>query len=193
MTHLGAAIALTLASAVQLAACSPRVTTLDQDKTLSSLSVEDRRQFCEDQFRYMSSRVPADDLKKINCAAAAGAIGAGDGSDTARARAACEQAYRACLSVPAAELQSSCETFPTDAQDCAAKVGEASRCTEAQTDALAKQVSSADDVCRDVGRPTQREQDRSQDQGTATQDCVRVQALCPKLFGEPTMSSPTRR
>jgi hypothetical protein len=187
MHHLGAALALALASAIQLAACSPRVTSLDENKTLSSLSVDDRRQFCEDQFKYMSSRVPKEDVRKINCAATAGAIGTGDGSDTARARSACQAAYQACLSVPAVEPQSSCETFPTDAQDCAAKVGEATKCVEAQADALAKQASSADDACRDVGRTVGREQ--SKEDSTVTQDCARVQQLCPKLFSEPTMGT----
>jgi len=185
MHHLGAAIALALASAVQLAACSSRVTTLDPDKTLSSLSVEERRQYCEDQFQYLSSRVPGSALQKIHCANTAGAIGTGDGSDTARARSACQQAYQACLSVPAQEPQSSCETFPAEAQDCPARVGEATKCTEAQADALAKQASRADDVCKDVGRQAQREQAQGQDRSAAIQDCARVQLLCPKLFSEP--------
>jgi len=190
MHHIGAIVALTLMSAVQLAACSSRVTTLDPDKQLSSLSTEDRQQYCEDQFQYLSTRVPKEDARKIKCATAATAVTIGGEADTEAARAACQQAYQACMSIPAPEPQSACDTFPAKAESCAATVGEATKCAEARADALAKVAIRSDDTCNNVFRTTSSDQHKDKADPAKTQACARVQLMCPKLFDESVSPAP---
>jgi hypothetical protein len=182
MRHIVAALAVGFASVVQLAACSHKVSTLDEEKTLGSLTMEERRQYCEDRERYMDTRVDQGDLQKIRCANAAGGLLAG-GPDTARERASCKQVYRVCMNTPTAEKQSMCDGFATDAERCAATVGEANECARAQADELAGLASRADGACDRGPRSSM----KGRDEGMATrmQTCARVQLLCPKLFEEP--------
>jgi hypothetical protein len=194
MRYFGAALALTLVSAIELAACSSRVTSLESEKTFSSLSADERRKFCEDQFQYTSGRVDKEDLKRIKCADAARAVVSGDGAVTERERPACQKVYEACMSVPAQEAQSSCETFAADAEGCAATVGDASKCAEAKADELEELASRADAACRELGRPQASAQKKAKVvEASKTQACTRVQQLCPKLFGEQPTSSTFRR
>jgi hypothetical protein len=184
MRNVGAALAMAFVSAVQLSACShpARVTSLEPNRTLSSLTTEERRQFCEDRFHYAISRVSNENRKKINCSVAAGAVGSGGKSNTDRARAACQQVYQICMSVPAPEPQSPCDAFPRSADDCTATVGEASECAEAQADTLEKLASRAEDTCKNP--------DRSEESGPdepAKVACANLQLLCPKLVDEPTL------
>src|SRR5690242_16392896 len=145
MRYFGAVLAITLGSAVGLAACSSRVTSLDSEKTFAGLTADERRQYCEDQSQYMSSRVDQEEMKKIKCADAARAVVSGGGAGgavTEKARPACQQVYEACMSVPAQEEpQSSCETFASDVEGCAATVGDATKCAEVRADELAERAS----------------------------------------------------
>lgn len=186
MRNVGAALATAFVSAVQLSACThpARVTSLEPSKTLSSLTTEERRQFCEDRFHYAISRISKEDRKKINCSVAAGAVGSGGKSETGKARAACQQVYQICMSVPAPEPQSSCDAFPRSAGDCTATVGEASECAEAQADALEKLASEADATCKNPVRAQERGPDQPAKMPMA---CTRLQLLCPKLVDEPVL------
>ncbi len=184
MHKVGAALVVTLASAAQLAGCSSSakgITSLPSEKTLSSLTSQERRQFCEDRFHYLSSRVSADDRKKIDCAVAAEKVQGVDGSSPDKAQAACEQVYETCVGVPAKEPSSACDDFPKGAADCAATVGDVNTCAEAQADALEKLAGDADSACKSTASP-------SKDPTSQTpKDCVRVQRMCPKLFDEPAL------
>jgi hypothetical protein len=185
MRNVGVVLAVTLVSGIQVAACSSSsspasVTSIGSDKTFAGLTTDERRQYCEDQLKYMSSRVSREDRRKIDCATAAGTAGSGGGSDGGKSQAACQQVYQACLSVPGAAPKSSCDTFPEDADGCVATVGEASACAAAQADALEALASQADDTCKNLGQATGGDGEVSK-----TPDaCVRVQLLCPKLFTE---------
>jgi hypothetical protein len=183
----GVVLAVALVAAVQLSACSSsssRFTSLDPGKTFTSLSAGERQQFCEDRFQYMSSRVSADDRKKIACSRAAGAA-AGTGasgtgaSDAAAGKASCQQVYQACMNVPSPELESSCDTFAKSAAGCVATVDEATQCAQAQADALEKLVSTADDTCKDLGKTAKKSAPVK-----SPEACNRVSTLCPKLFDE---------
>jgi hypothetical protein len=177
MRKVGVVLAVALVSAVQLSACSSsppsRFTSLDPDKTFSSLTADERHQFCEDRSQYMGSRVSTDDRKKIGCAGTAGK-GAG--------QTACERAYQACLNAPAPEPQSSCDGFAKDAQGCVATVDEATQCAQAQADALEKLASAADDTCKDLGKTSKKAEPVK-----APAACAKVERLCPKLFDEPAL------
>jgi hypothetical protein len=184
MRYVGAALAVTFVSGIQLSACSsssgPPVTSLASDKTFADLTKEERRQYCEDEQTYMSSRVSKDDRRKIDCSSVASAAGGG-GAAGDKARAACQTAYRACVAVPAAEPQSSCDPFVANADGCSATVGEASACAAARADAEETLASKADDTCKSLGQTS----GNGHAQETKTPDaCVRIQALCPKLFVE---------
>lgn len=185
MHRVGAALAVASASTILFAACTSAkgITSLPADKKLSSLTPEERRQFCEDRFHYMSTRVSREDRKKIECSLAAGSVGRSSGTDLAKARSACQQMYKACTSVLDTTTQSSCETFPRDAEDCTATVGEADDCAEAQADALETVARKADDTCNELGKAPRKEEQPAKVQST----CGRVQRLCPKLFEEPSL------
>jgi hypothetical protein len=199
MRHIVAGLAVTLASALGIAACSSPVTAIESDRMLSRLSAEERRQYCEDEAQYLRARVPAGDLKKISCASAAAVIVRT--AEKGRARVACRQVYQACLSSPLPEPQRSCETFSANAASCAATVGEATRCAEERADALEKLASDADDTCDGAGQGTviDRGQGNRSDRGqatdrgqvvdTKTEACNRVELLCPSVFGAPSSSS----
>lgn len=184
MRHIAAALAVSLASALQLAACSRQVTQLDADKPLAGLTMEERRQYCEDRFQYINARVDKGDLQKIRCSVAAGGLVAG-GPDGRRERAACRQVYQVCTNTPAPEPQSSCESFPSDADGCTATVDEADQCAKAQADALSALAAKADSVCEVSSRASSPERDLGTSQ--KMQACARVQLLCPKLFHEPML------
>ena len=184
-----ATLAVTLASAVQLSACasSKSITSLDSDKPLSKLTTEERRQYCEDRFHYLSTQVSTDDRKKIKCAAAAATVEGGSASD--KARAACEQVYQTCMGTPATELQGSCDDFPKAAAECTATVGEASACATAQAKALDQLAHDADTTCKDDQSHPKESKDHVAAQPPA--DCARVELLCPKLFDEPALRGDT--
>lgn len=186
MPNVGAALAVILVSAVQLAGCSSSsksITSLDSDKTLSSLTTKERRQYCEDRTHYVSSRVSPDDRRKIKCAAAASEVGSTGASAVGKAKAVCQTVYQTCMSLPPPEPSSPCEGFPASAADCTATVGDANACAEDQADALEKLASGADATCSRVGQTR-----RQMSQAPETSDaCSRVQLLCPKLFEEPAL------
>ncbi len=186
MHNVGAALAVTLVSALQVAGCtsSKSITSLPTDKTLSSLTVDERRQYCEDRFHYMSSRVSKDDRKKIDCAAAAGTVGSTGGSTSDKSRTACKDVYQTCMGVPAAEPQSSCDDFPKSAADCAATVGDADACAETQADALEKLAGDADGTCKSLSTSRKARLLTSQVPESA---CAKVDRMCPKLFDEPAL------
>lgn len=180
-----AAIAVALASAVQLAACSSgkHVSSIDTDKTFASLPPDQSRQWCEDRAHYMSSRVSDDDWQKIRCSYAASAAGGTGATDMGRARAACQEVYNVCMSGPKEQKPTSpCDDFATKAKDCAATVGDADDCTAAQADDLESAASKGDDVCKELGRRGAREQS-----GKTEKACTRVDAACPNLLVEPAL------
>jgi hypothetical protein len=189
MRHIAAGLAVLLTSALQLAACSREVSHLDAEKPLAGLTMEERRQYCEDRFQYVNGRIDKGDLQKIRCSMAAGGIVAG-GPDASRERAACRQVYQVCINTPAPEPQSSCASFPSEADGCMATVGEADDCAKAQADELAALASQAESACE--ARP--RSSARGGEQGATPkmQACARVQLLCPKLFREPMLEAAPR-
>ncbi len=198
MSKVGAAIAVTFGSTLLFSACSSSeksITTLPADKTLAALSPEERQQYCQDRFHYLSTRVSADDRTKPDCSAAAAGVGKNGGTDTAKARAACQQVYTACMGTLSPQPQVSCDSFPKDAQSCTATVGEVDDCAAAQADALEKLASSAEGTCDALASTTPRKADRttptmpSPAPSPSTAPCDRVQRLCPKLFDEPALGT----
>jgi hypothetical protein len=187
MHNVGAALAVTLVSAAQLAGCSSSkgITSLDPDKKLSSLTTEERRQYCEDRYHYMTSRVPKDDRHKIDCSVSAADVGTSGAAITDKERSACQEVYQACVGLPAPEPQSSCDDFPKNAADCTATVGDVDTCAVAQADALEKLAAGADATCSRLDRARQGKDRPSK----APAECTKVQQLCPKLFDEPALDA----
>src|SRR6185437_12204558 len=179
MRIVGPALAATLVSGTVLVACSSTgPSSIDSKKTFSSLTTEERHQYCEDHAHYMTSHVSMRDRQKIGCAVAAGSVGAGGGTDQAKARSACQDVYSTCMGVSPQETAVSCEEFGPEADNCSATVGDANDCAEAQADALGKLASKADDTCKNLGRAERSDEGRSPKMAA----CDRIQGTCPKLF-----------
>jgi hypothetical protein len=187
MRYVGTTLAVTsvlaiIVSASSCASTPSHFTSLDSSKVISSLSPVERRQYCDDQFRYMTARVSKDDRKKVNCSQAASAVGTGGESDTARARNACQAVFKACTSVPAEDPENTCDGFSKVAEGCSATVGELVACAEAQAEALEEAASKAEDACNHIARSRARSA-----AAKLPEACARVQALCPKVLGEPAL------
>ncbi len=194
MRIVGTALAATLVSGTVLVACSSGQgpSTIDAKKTFSSLTTEERHQYCEDHGHYMSSHVSTQDRQKIGCSDAARSAGSvWSGSDMEKAQSQCDDVFKTCMKGTPAEAQVSCAAFGPEADDCAATVGDGNDCAEAQADALGKLVSKADDACKNLGKT----EEKTEEQSPKMQACTRLKATCPKLFdklfAEPALGTGT--
>jgi hypothetical protein len=168
-----------LVSAVQLSACSSKPSSIDENKPLSSLSMEERHQYCEDHSHFMSSRVTDKDRQKIDCSVAARSAVSKDYASE-KATSACQDAYHSCMDMPAPMRATSCDTFVSSTEGCPATVGEADDCAEAQADALEKIAGKAETACKDLGKPLAPAAEPGHKRAKA---CERLQIMCPKAFG----------
>jgi len=180
MRHVIAAVSVTLGTALQLAACSSHVTSVDDDKKLSALTTEEQRRVCDDHARYLTKEVSRDELHKAQCSTQAELAGQLANVAAGGGRPACRQAYDECLRQPAPELRITCENFPARARTCDVTVGEISACRVEQANAFAERASKADKVCDHFDRATTGERTES----PKTDACTRVSRACPRILEE---------